>query len=255
LFAPVTGNTPWPITMCRHGKVIQSPVKNVLMAELLCGDMGSFLTYVKGLAVPPVSKKVYCYPKVTDAEQLLPYREKWEKLLSENPQATRNELIQLAPSVHLWLNRHDSDWLLTHYPPPCKRGGNITQCDWEKRDREYLPQIRALSKRWREEKGKPCRITKTRFFHELGIVATLSKYLPQSMRLIECNIESVQEWDRRRLNWAIREMMKNDEPLIMWKVLRKAGICDARGEENENFLRGSGWLRSAVVEEVSGGGV
>ena len=255
LFASVTGNKPWPITMCQRDKVIQNPVKNILMAKLLCGDMERFLTYIKGLDAPPVMKKVYCYSKVTDLEQLLPYREKWEKLLKENPQSTRNELIQLAPSVHLWLRRHDQDWLLTHYPPPRKRGGNITQYDWGKRDREYLPRIRALSKRWREEQGKPCRITKNRFFRELGIVGALSEYLPQSMKLIDCNIESVQEWDRRRLNWAIREMMKHGEPLIMWKVIRKAGICDARRKENENFLRGSGWLGSQVERGVSGGGV
>lgn len=254
LDASVTGNKPWPITMCRHGKRIQSPVKNILMAELLCGDMKTFLEYEEELKENPRPKKAYSYSRVTDLKQLTPYRERWENLIAENPQATRNALIQLAPSVHLWLSRHDSEWLMSHYPPPCKRGGSITPYDWEQRDKECLRQVKVLYKKWREEQGKPCRITRTRFYHELGIASTLSERLPQSMKLIDSCVESDREWDRRRMKWAIQEMIKNDEPLIMWKVIRKAGICEKRRKECEIALKNSGWLngREGILQEVSG---
>jgi hypothetical protein len=143
---------------------------------------------------------------------------------------------------------------MEHYPPPCKRGGNITPYDWKYRDRECLRQIKTLSKKWRSEQGKPCRITRTRFFHALGIVATLSEHLPQSMKLIDCCVESDQEWDRRRIKWAMREMVKNQEPLAVWRVVRKAGISGARRKECEEFLRNSGWLldRENTRMEASG---
>ena len=252
LDASIAVGKPWPITMCQHGRKIQSPVKNILLIKLLCDDLCDFLEFVENLKEKPSPKKACCYPKITDLERLTPYRAKWEKLLTENPQASRNELIQSAPSVHLWLKRHDFDWLMEHYPPPLKRGGNVAYHNWEQRDAEFLPKIKTLSKTWREEQQKPVRITKARFFHELGIVSSLSEKLPLTMELISNSIESVHDWDRRRMKWAIREMQKNNEPIILWRVIRKAGICESRRKECEDFLKHSGWLSAIPMQEVSG---
>ena len=107
------------------------------------------------------------------------------------------------------------------------------------------------------ETGKPCRITKNRFYHALGLSEVMIEKIPQSKALILDCVEDNESWDLRRIRWAIRTMQENGEPLIAWRVIRKAGIGDIRRKQWTAFLIASGWLelKENVLREASGNGI
>ena len=256
--ASITKGKPWPVTMCQHSSVIHAPLNNILLMIFLCGGVEEFLKYEEELKKAPAHKKNDCYSTVTDEERLAPYREKWMQLLKEHPQASRNELIQKMPSVHLWLRRHDRNWLMEHYPEPRKRGmKHSVKYNWKQRDEAYVQRIRHLNDSWRRETGKPCRITKNRFYHALGLSEVMIEKIPRSKALILDCVEDNKSWDLRRIRWAIRTMQENGEPLIAWRVIRKAGIGDIRRKQWTAFLTVSGWLEleENVLGEASGNGI
>ena len=226
----------WPITLCRHGKQAKCATKYVLMAELLCGSWTAFLSYAEEESQATDWQR-RTYAQECDPEKLEKYRNQWEDVLNKNPNATRNQLIQEAQSVYLWLNRHDKNWLLEHFPEAKKRGGNIASFDWGEKDRICVEKIKCLQRQWIAEKGKPQRITYTRFFHALEIIRPNLKKMPKSAELLQRYVESDRQWDVRRLRWAINEITKNGEALVVWKVVRKAGICDRRRKECETLLK------------------
>ena len=57
------------------------------------------------------------------------------------------------------------------------------------------------------------------------------------MELIDKYIESTEQWNKRRLQWAIEQMKRDGSPLIEWKIIRKAGICDQYRKTCEEILR------------------
>lgn len=227
---------PWPITLCRHGKQATRAIKYVLMAEVLCGSWAAFLNYAEE-ENQGTDWQRRAYSQEYSLEKLEKYRNKWKNVLNDNPNATRNQLIQKASSVHLWLKRHDKNWLLEHLPEAQNRGGNIASFDWEEKDRVCVEKIKSLQRQWAAEKGKPLRITYARFFYALQIIHPNLKKMPKSAELLQQCVESDRQWDIRRLRWAINEITKSGEALVVWKVIRKAGICDRRRKECEALLK------------------
>ena len=68
-------------------------------------------------------------------------------------------------------------------------------------------------------------------------IKAIIQRFPKSAELLQRYVESDRQWDVRRLRWAINEITKNGEALVVWKVVRKAGICDRRRKECETLLK------------------
>lgn len=57
-----------------------------------------------------------------------------------------------------------------------------------------------------------------------GWLSKRTEKLPKAMRRLKGVVESVTEFQRRRIAWAIGEMAKAEAPIIAWQVMRKAGL-------------------------------
>ena len=74
---------------------------------------------------------------------------------------------------------------------------------------------------------KPLRITIGRVGKILGCKALLEKHLdklPQTKAYLESITEAVEDFQIRRIEWAITELNDKGENIQEWKILRLAGL-------------------------------
>lgn len=192
----------WLIAICRHGKIPSHPVKYILMAELLCGSMESFLQEAESYKTPPTPKQAYSYCQITNVERLSPYRERWLSAVESAPKGTRNEAIEIDSAAYQWLRRHDPAWLNQHQPTECQRGGVISCPDWAARDSAFALSVGFYVSQYKSETIKPHKITKTRLAKDLGIgrwTKHMEQHLPKTNLTMEKHIESIHDWRCRRI--------------------------------------------------------
>lgn len=98
--------------------------------------------------------------------------------------------------------------------------------DWGERDKQASKQIWSAAQEIRNQVPL-IRVTTLqieRWCWNRGWLSKRAEKLPKTMRSLRAVVESVQEFQRRRVAWAIEEMAKADEPLRVWQILRKAGL-------------------------------
>ena len=75
--------------------------------------------------------------------------------------------------------------------------------------------------------NKPVRITVSKIGITIGLKALLEKHLdklPQTKAYLDSVTETVEEFQIRRIEWAIRELDRRGEEKKDWKILRLAGL-------------------------------
>lgn len=148
-------------------------------------------------------------------------REVWLQLTKENPDLSRNKLKKLDETLYTRLIRYDKEWVAAH-SPTIKM---TRQSYWETKDAELLPKVMAVVNDM--SCGKPERILWTTVGGKLGIGGWFSKRkdkMPQVRAFLEKKVETLQEYQIRKLQWAIDELEMEGETLTKWKLLEKAGV-------------------------------
>lgn len=162
-------------------------------------------------------------------------RRAWIELMRQNEQKSRTELRQLNKALYTWLYRNDKSWLIEHSPKPQRVITTNSRVDWGKRDEEILALVRTEVTRILTSDGKPERISISRIGKQIGYLSLLEKHLnkmPQTKLYLESVKESVEDYQKRRIKWAIREIEHDGLDLQWWRIVRKAGI---RGEGAEQL--------------------
>lgn len=129
-------------------------------------------------------------------------------------------------AVYTLLYRHDNEWLKMNSPK--KKVGIVQELlvDWDKRDEEVLELVKVDVDALITSDDKPERITKTLVAKKINKVTLLQrnlKRLPRTEAFLNNNIESLEEFQLRRVKWAIRELAKEGE-VKEWDVIIKAGL-------------------------------
>ena len=153
-------------------------------------------------------------------------KEQWLTLQQENPELSKTEIRKLAPDIYAWLYRRDRAWLNENSPKLKKPKSSVDKVDWIVRDREILDQVQSTVNKLRIV-NKPVRITVSKIGTTIGLKALLEKHLdklPQTKAYLESVTETVEEFQIRRIEWAIRELDRRGEEKKDWKILRLAGL-------------------------------
>ena len=170
-----------------------------------------------------------------------PQREYWSNLQLQYPDATKTELRRLTPATYTWLYRHDRDWLTDNSPALQQPIATNERVDWVKRDLEVLARVKlAVEEMLKVE--KPQRLTISGIGKAIGLLALLEQHLdlmPMTRGYLATITESIEDFQIRRIRWAIRELNRRQEPVVSWRVMRLAGL----GENISNRVR-------AVLETV-----
>lgn len=118
--------------------------------------------------------------------------------------------------------------------PPDKRSNSVRsreksdflRLEWAEIDHTWVARLNALVPIIRHE-NPPVRITVAEMERRVGQRGWLLKRrqrLPQTMAFLDCTVERVDDFQARRIYWAIAELEQEAGPVKAWKVMRKAGL-------------------------------
>ncbi|WP_072874544.1 TnsD family Tn7-like transposition protein [Alicyclobacillus tolerans] len=162
-------------------------------------------------------------------------RQAWLELVNQNEKKSRTELRQMNKALYTWLYRNDKSWLMEHSPKQTRVITANSRVNWGQRDEEILALVQTEVTRILTSDGKPERISISRIGKRIGCLSLLEKHLgkmPQTRLYLESVKESVEDFQMRRIKWAIQEIESEGLDLQWWRIVRKAGI---RGEVAENL--------------------
>jgi len=155
------------------------------------------------------------------------YRQRWRNMIDANRKITRKELLLLDGTANQWLHLHDSDWLEQNSPPSKK-----SIPSWSDRDDEYFGKVKSAVEEIRNYAGKPKRICIMSVGKSTGIVKPyirfMSELLPKTKAFVAANVETTEQFHRRKIIWAVRQMRGRGEIITVYKVRNMAGIKDKK---------------------------
>jgi len=157
------------------------------------------------------------------------YRNKWLEQFRLHPNCTRTELRRLGPAVYTWLYRNDREWLFSHLPPKQVpvHYDRKNEVDWDQRDQELAGRIAEAIPEILTKVEKPVRITASRVGDEIGKRALLQKHLnklPRCQSLLNKYVESVEQFQVRRVRQAADRIRRGSDTVKRWRVLKMAGL-------------------------------
>lgn len=102
-----------------------------------------------------------------------------------------------------------------------------TRRDWAEIDRVWVVKLSALADIVRAEMP-PVRITVAeleRRVNQRGWLLKRRHRLPETMAFLDRAIEITEDFQLRRIHWAIAELELCGAPVKAWQIMRKAGLC------------------------------
>ncbi|MGI0484865.1 TnsD family Tn7-like transposition protein [Pantanalinema rosaneae CENA516] len=110
--------------------------------------------------------------------------------------------------------------------------------DWQTRDEQILAQVRAIVQELLATE-KPIRITVSRVAKEIGQLALIEQHLNQMLltkAYLDSVVESVEDYQIRRVRWAAEILDRRGERVESWKVVRLAGLRPDYSEKVEQAI-------------------
>jgi DNA-binding transcriptional MerR regulator len=165
------------------------------------------------------------------------HRQRWLKLMQENPDKGRLQLRRLAGYTATWLCKNDREWWEKNSP-----GKKFVQAsnmvDWNARDKEILEVVKHTVKDILESSEKPQRISLRLIKTRSGLKSfdLLLDKLPMTREYIHSVIETPMELHRRRIQWAIRKLRDEKKEFGVYTVVNMVGVGNR--------------YRKQVVEEI-----
>jgi len=241
----------------RFGQVWENKLKELVDEKLslnetarrLNVDANTVKKYAKrlGLKVYWESRtediEVYTYDnyKEEPAVNHANHREEWIKLMKQFPEKSKTELRKMNKALYTWLYRNDRDWLNENSPGVVAKPPINNRIDWNKRDEEILRLVQATVFSMLESSSKPERITISRVGKKIGKLALLEKHLdklPKTKDYLSSVIETIDDFQIRRIKLAIKELEKEGVPIMKSRLFRKAGINERYIESINERVRG-----------------
>jgi hypothetical protein len=164
--------------------------------------------------------------KISDSDtQRELYRKRWLDAIAANPAITRNELLQLDSKADQWLHLYDADWLEQNSPP-----SKFGLPSWVGCDDPYLERVDNAVGQIRASPGIPRRISIPSIGKKAGIIKPhirlVSDLLPKTKAFIAANAETLEQWQKRKILWAVQQMRGRGDIVTIYKVRHAANIED-----------------------------
>jgi hypothetical protein len=155
-------------------------------------------------------------------------RDSWLQLMRNNPECGVKDLRSKDPALYTWLYRNDKIWLNSNLPLKKKTNGNNKICNWKERDLQLLEEVKSIINNWAIlEQEKPKRITKTAIAKQLTKPYLITNYyhkIPRTMAYISEKVESIQQFQIRRVKLAVEKLLEQETTLREWKIIEEASL-------------------------------
>lgn len=214
-------------------------------ADHLLQKGGSIRSIAKALCVD--SKTVKLYTKKKQQIIVVPHlgceREIRRKRLLQNINDLQSNgyssLRKTNAKDYSWLYRNDREWLqsvLSYQPKQSKRKSRV---NWNQRDKEIAKEINQVILNLRSGENKPERITLSRIGRSIGKLALLERHLhklPICQGILNINLETEEQYQIRKIDWALKRIKQQSARPVKWKILREAGIRILKTTYVEQYL-------------------
>lgn len=159
-------------------------------------------------------------------KQIESHRNKWQLLLRLFTDKSRTELRKIAPGIYSWLYRNDHAWLFANLPPKvCKRSVS-PRVDWNERDKEVCGKI-IDAVQVLKAKVPLVRVSISSLGKYTGYLSLLEQHLnklPRTKEILDTVVETVSEFQDKRIMHVIMQMKQAGISPKVWKVMRAAGL-------------------------------
>lgn len=174
------------------------------------------------------------------------FRKEWMDLQEKYPEKSKTALRKINGRLYAWLYRNDNEWLNLNSPKKKQIPVVNNRVDWVIRDKEILESVKAVVEDMLNSEVKPKRITISQVGKKIGKLTLIEKHiskLPRTNYYLQQTVESVRDFQIRRIKWAIKECEREGYDMQWWRVAKIAGIRDEWTEELraefENICSGS----------------
>ncbi|SDD69895.1 TniQ protein [Sporomusa acidovorans] len=178
-------------------------------------------------------------------------KDEWIKLCEQYSDESVTFLRKLKPSLYTWLYRHEREWIFNNSSQiNRKRKSHNQRVNWEERDAQICKKIRQEVTKILSADGKPMRISVSFLGKRLGILSFLEKKinkLPQTKEYLRLAVENIEDYQKRRIIWAVKVLYNENKSIVAWRVKRKAGLGKVSMEIN-NFIEKI--IDGLIIDEV-----
>ncbi len=177
--------------------------------------------------------------KVTHASTKDQEKNQWLEMIGNYPDLSKTDLRKKNPSLYMRLYRNDKQWLIQNSPNKGKLENENKRVDWFDRDLQILEEVKNAVNEINNS-DKPIKITLSRIGRTIKQLSLLEKKmnkLPLTKEFILSVTESLEDFQKRRINWVIEQLDKED--LSLWKIRRKAGLKDSFYEKWKGEIENS----------------
>lgn len=233
------------IWKCKLNKLVNEGYSLAAITRELQADPGTIKKYIAelGLKVPwklPKVKKKNVQNTLEEIKiKLTERKSKWLKLQESHPEKTKTELRKMIPGVYAFLYRNDLEWLNNNSPTKRKKGALNQRVDWEKRDKQLLKKVKDIVRTWDSDNIKLTKITITSIGREINKISLLhnkADKLPKTMEYIHKVTEDKVSFQKRRVEFWIRKLMEEREPITECEIYRRAGLSPSVSDEVKRFI-------------------
>jgi hypothetical protein len=185
-------------------------------------------------------------------ESQMRHREKWLTLQLEHPEASKTTLRQMAPATYARLYKNDREWLNQNSPTLRVPVSCNNRVDWQQRDKLVLAQAKDVVQLLLKAEV-PIRVTLGRIGKTLDLQALLEKHIdkmPLTKVYLESVIESIEDYQIRRVKWAIAKLEEQGEEVKPWKVIRLAGLREDYSQKVKAALDDELYRQSTAIASL-----
>lgn len=161
-----------------------------------------------------------------DSLQINQHRADWVVLVNDNPDYSVTRLKTLKPRLYAWLYRNDYEWIMQNSPKRLRSVKINERIDWIERDKRLVKEVQKvhadlilMTPLTRITISKISTLLRRRTMMQMHL-----DKLPRTKKIIEQSVETVEQFQCRRVRWAAKVLVLKNEDLSDWKIRRLAGL-------------------------------
>ncbi len=214
-------------------KTLTSIKLNAIKMDLLSGFSPSSITMRQGVSICTVYRvrselavTLKTQKTLLLNKELKTRRELWLKVKSQHLEDGITAARSKSPSTYAWLYKHDRVWLRENsWEPSAQLTPKKLRVDWVTRDQKLLTILADYVESVMQTTHRP-RISKSLMFRKLGesMIRTNLNKMPHLEKFIQKHTESIESYQKFRIDRTIQELGAQFNCLQTWKLKRYAGI-------------------------------
>jgi transposase-like protein len=153
-------------------------------------------------------------------------RARWSFAHTKAPELSRKQLRGRLPAEYAWLYRHDQAWLRKQPPLPYHATAPSARHDWPTLDAATAAKLSdaAVALRTTTPLVPVTRAALQRALGRPDWIDRRRRQLPLSAAELGKLVESIDDFQKRRVAWVAEELRKSNRPVLAWRIRRLAGL-------------------------------